>query len=87
MVDFLEQFAGVEMQLGAGFFAYFFEFSDTCYPNTEELIEVGRVDGQKLEALQQWYCRVFGFLKNPVIKREPGDVAVSIRQRLQWVGY
>jgi hypothetical protein len=72
------------MKLGSGFFAYFFEFSDARHPDSEELIQVGRVDGQKFKPFQQRYCGVFGFLEHPIVEGEPGDVALSIGQRLQW---
>ena len=81
---FFQQFAGIEVKLGAGFFAYFFEFADTSYPYSEKLIQIGRVDGQKLEPLQKRHGGVFGFLKHAIIEGEPGDVAMGIGQGCQW---
>ena len=42
----------------------------------EELVEVGRRNREKLEALEQRISFVFGLMQNTPIEREPGQLAV-----------
>lgn len=85
LVDIFEEDTGFEVELGFGFFAYFFQFSDTGYTDTEKLIEVGGVDGQKFESFEQWDSGVFGFLEHAVVEGKPRNVAVGIRQGMHVV--
>ena len=46
----------------------------------EELVEVGREDGQELEALQQRHRRVLGLLQHAAIELQPAQLAVDVQR-------
>lgn len=79
-VNFFQYFRWVEIELGFCFFAHLFQIADVGDPDAEKLVEVGRIDGQKLESFQQGDSRVFGFLEDAVIERKPGNIAMNERE-------
>jgi hypothetical protein len=61
-------------------FSYLLEFPDSGHPDSEKLVEIGRVNSKELQSLEQRNGGVAGLLQNPVIKREPGDIPIGIWQ-------
>jgi len=54
-----------------------------CTPadaNHVELIEVGGVDGEELEALHQRHARVLGELEHALVEVKPGELAVDVER-------
>ena len=48
----------------------------------EELVEVGREDGQELEPFQQRHRRVLRFLQHPAIELQPAQLAIDVEGRI-----
>ena len=46
-------------------------------PDFKKLIEIGRNNAQKAQALQQWYFRAFGPVQNPLVKGKNALVPVQ----------
>jgi hypothetical protein len=48
----------------------------------EELVEVARVDGDELDALQPRLIRVKGLFEHPFVEAQPRDLAVDEQARM-----
>ena len=59
---------------------------ETRYANHEELVEVRRRDGGKLDALEQRYRRVGRFLEHALVEGQPRQLAVDEEAAVVRVG-
>ena len=51
-------------------------------PDHEELVQVGEVDGQELEPLEQRPARVARLVEHPLVEGQPGHLAVEVERGL-----
>jgi hypothetical protein len=55
---------------------------DRRNPNHEELVEVGSINRDELQPLEQWVARVEAFFEHAIVKLEPGKLAADIERRI-----
>ncbi len=55
---------------------------EAAHPDHEELIEIGREDRQKLQALEERHRRIKGLLQDATIELQPAQLPVDIEGRV-----
>jgi len=85
-VDRAEQLGRVEVELLLLLLLEAEERPERCHAHAEELVEVGRENGEEAEPLGQRHAGVGRLLEHAAVEGQPGELAVEERGRLGHAG-